>query len=549
MSFADNNNGTVTDNITGLMWQKQDDGTTRTWSTAGTYCSSLSVGGHSDWRLPEVLELMSIVNYGIVSPAINTIFFPNTQTSYYWSSTTYADNPAAVAWMIGFNDGGFNTSNMSDYQYVRCVRGGQEAESFTDNGNATVTDSGTGLMWQQAEGGSMTWNNALSYCEGLSLGAQSDWRLPNVKELTSITDFTKFNPAINTTFFPDAYASYYWSSTTYRNYASQAWNVSFYRTIENSSSKSNVVSNYVRCVRGGQSGVFGNLILSVTKAGTGSGTVTANYGTISWSGSTGTGSYSSGTSITLTAAANSGSTFTGWSGACSSQSASAACLVTMSAAEAVTANYVLTGTTPFSDVPSSEPFASYIEAIYNNGITVGCGNGNYCSANNVTRDQMAAFLVRSTQVEAGQSTVNFTCNEGANCATETPYFNDVPTTDGFFPYVQKLYELGITTGCGSGDYCPSENVTRDQMAAFIIRALYGQNYTCNGGVPGASVACASTTPYFNDVPTTDGFFPYVQKMYELGITKGCGNGNYCPSEDVTRDQMAAFLARAFLGMQ
>jgi len=93
------------------------------------------------------------------------------------------------------------------------------------------------------------------------------------------------------------------------------------------------------------------------------------------------------------------------------------------------------------------------------------------------------------------------------------------------------------------------------MAAFLVRGTQvavGQSttaFTCTGGVAGASVPCASINPYFNDVPATDGFFPDVQKLYELGITKGCGNGDYCPSEDVTRDQMAAFLARAFLGIQ
>jgi hypothetical protein len=253
--------------------------------------------------------------------------------------------------------------------------------------------------------------------------------------------------------------------------------------------------------------------------------------------------FPSNSTVTLSAAAGPDSTFTGWSGACSSQSSNPTCVVTMSASESVTASYVLTGTTPFSDVQSGSTFETYIEAIYNNGITTGCGGGGYCPSENVTRDQMAAFLVRATQVEAGQSTVNFTCNGGVNCSAETPYFSDVSTADQFFPYIQKLKELGITTGCGGGDYCPSENVTRDQMAAFLVRALYGGTFTCNGGVN-----CSTETPYFSDVSTSDQFFPYIQKLKELGITTGCGNGNYCPSEYVTRDQMAAFLARAFLGM-
>ena len=125
-----------------------------------------------------------------------------------------------------------------------------EAASFTDNGNGTVTDSGTGLMWQQAEGGSMTWDNALSYCEGLSLGGNSDWRLPNVTELESITDDTRYNPAINTTYFPNANASEYWSSTTFANHTYDAWYVHFYYGYVNYLNKSG--SYYVRCVRGGQ---------------------------------------------------------------------------------------------------------------------------------------------------------------------------------------------------------------------------------------------------------------------------------------------------------
>jgi len=300
----------------------------------------------------------------------------------------------------------------------------------------------------------------------------------------------------------------------------------------------------------------GQFMLTIIDAGTGNyGIVTPSTGTITWNGSTDMASYSSGTNVTLTATANFGSTFTGWSGAC--QTESATCVVTMTADEAVTAHYIITGTPSFSDVPSTSTYESYIEAIYNNGITTGCGSGDYCPSEDVTRDQMAAFLVRATQVAAGQNTTSFTCNGGVagssvSCATTTPYFSDVSAIDSFFPYVQKLYELGITTGWGGGDYCPSENVTRDQMAAFIIRALYGgSSYTpiCNGGVAGASLVCSSTTPYFSDVPATDQFFPYVQKMKELGITTGCGGGQYCPFDDVTRDQMAAFLARTFLGMQ
>jgi pimeloyl-ACP methyl ester carboxylesterase len=129
------------------------------------------------------------------------------------------------------------------------------AANLVDNGNGTVTDNRTGLMWQQGEPGSMTWGNALSYCEGLSLGGYSDWRLPNIKELESLTDDTRYSPAIDTSFFPNAYA-YYWSSTTYAFYPDRAWYVFFKYGYVYVSDKY-FAGNYVRCVRGGQSGSLG----------------------------------------------------------------------------------------------------------------------------------------------------------------------------------------------------------------------------------------------------------------------------------------------------
>jgi hypothetical protein len=138
---------------------------------------------------------------------------------------------------------------------------------------------------------------------------------------------------------------------------------------------------------------------------------------------------------------------------------------------------------------------------------------------------MAAFIIRAKEGEPA-----------ATCAT--PPFTDVPISDGFCKYVKRMLDLSITTGCGSGNYCPTQNVTRDQMSAFIIRAVEGN--------PAAGY-CGSTAP-FSDVPAASTFCGYIKRMTELGITTGCGGGKYCPSQTVTRDQMAVFLARAFLGM-
>jgi hypothetical protein len=181
--------------------------------------------------------------------------------------------------------------------------------------------------------------------------------------------------------------------------------------------------------------------------------------------------------------------------------------------------------TTFADVSSSSAFFDYINALKDAGITTGCGGNNYCPNQNVTRDQMAAFIVRAKEGEP-------------TSACSTAPFSDVPISNSFCKYITRMSALGITTGCGSGNYCPSQNVDRQQMAAFIVRAVEGN--------PPAGY-CGTTAP-FNDVPVSNTFCGHIRRMKELNITTGCGNGNYCPSQSVTRDQMAAFLARAFLGM-
>ncbi len=119
-SYTDNSNDTITDNVTGLVWQKQDDGTTRTWDAANTYCSSLSLAG-TGWRLPIEFELVTIADFGKYNQAINTTYFPGTQSSCYWSSTTYANN-TAFAWGVDFLSGKSYLYNKVLTYYVRCIR-------------------------------------------------------------------------------------------------------------------------------------------------------------------------------------------------------------------------------------------------------------------------------------------------------------------------------------------------------------------------------------------------------------------------------------------
>ena len=115
-----------------------------------------------------------------------------------------------------------------------------------------------------------------------------------------------------------------------------------------------------------------------------------------------------------------------------------------------------------------------------------------------------------------------------------PYFNDVNSSTFGFAWIQKLYELGISAGCGGGDYCPTAQVTRDQMAIFIIRARYGATTDFT----------ISSGPYFTDVPSNYFAFPWIQRMKEDSITGGCGATTYCPTALVVRGDMAIFIMRA-----
>lgn len=119
---------------------------------------------------------------------------------------------------------------------------------------------------------------------------------------------------------------------------------------------------------------------------------------------------------------------------------------------------------------------------------------------------------------------------------EAPYFEDVPPSDPFFKFVQKFRELNITLGCMATRFCPDGPVLREQMAAFIMRAKYGSSFS------------SAPAPYFTDVPNTNSFFPFIQKMRETGITLGCTATQYCPGSPTTREQMAAFLIRGFFTM-
>jgi hypothetical protein len=350
MTYTDNGDGTVEDNSTGLTWQKQDFGGIFNWYEAsGTYdatynpsplnlCGSVMLGGHTDWRLPNKSELMSIVDYSMYYPAIKTSYFPDTKAANYWTITSNAALPD-VAWIVNFSDGGIYDNDKSASGYVRCVRGEQSTQNLMDNGNGTVTDTGTGLMWQQQEQADKNWDNALSYCEGLTLGNYSDWRLPNIREHESLIYDAGYDPAIDRSFFPNAYSSYYLSSSSFSGNPGHPWFVSFYDGgIYNFLGKDGIY--FVRCVRGGEGGGLGSLTTSFS--GTGAGTVTGSGiqlgEQIGFSFNTGNSIYlDNGTVAAINASPAEFSLFSGWSG-CNYVNG-AYCSLTMNANRTVTATF------------------------------------------------------------------------------------------------------------------------------------------------------------------------------------------------------------------
>ena len=278
----------VKDNVTGLVWEIKTAGNkadTFTLTGAEAYASELTLAGRSDWRLPTLKELESIVDLRNSLPTVYTAYFNNTYSSatnpaFYWSSDQYTAFPSATPpfpyqWGVDFNYGYDDYYFKTGNYYVRAVSAQtayptypslttySSASTLVGNNNGTVTDTSTGLMWQQATAIPMIWETAVSYCQGLSLAHYSDWRLPSLKELHSIVDYTCHSPAINTSFFPNTENFGYWSSTTGIKY--NDYNYAYYLDFTNGSDRSDPKSSYsyhVRAVRCGQPRISGNLFIS-----------------------------------------------------------------------------------------------------------------------------------------------------------------------------------------------------------------------------------------------------------------------------------------------
>jgi hypothetical protein len=272
---------TVYDAVTGLTWTHAADtdgnGTVNsddklTWTEFQNYAASLnaeSYGGYSDWRLPTIKELYSLIVFTGIDPSGYTGdvsgLVPFIDTNYfdfaygdesageriidaqYWSNTQYVgtvfDGQPAV-FGVNFADGrikGYPRDigmNGTRRQFALCVRGNPDygRNSFVDNGDGTITDLTTGLVWMQGDNGTgVTWEDALAYAESLVFAGYDDWRLPNSKELQSIVDYTRspsttgsaaIDPVFSCTQITNEAGEpdygYYWSGTTHANWTAQS---------------------------------------------------------------------------------------------------------------------------------------------------------------------------------------------------------------------------------------------------------------------------------------------------------------------------------------
>jgi 2',3'-cyclic-nucleotide 2'-phosphodiesterase (5'-nucleotidase family) len=169
--------------------------------------------------------------------------------------------------------------------------------------------------------------------------------------------------------------------------------------------------------------------------------------------------------------------------------------------------------------------APWISRLYIAGLTSGCSTFPliYCPENPVTNAQMAIFLLR------GMFGSTYTPPAGTGNV-----FGDVPLTYWAVNWIELLYTLQISDGCGFGNYCPDAPVTRTQMAIFLLRAKHGVWYT-----PPAA------TGVFADVPADQYGANWIEELAAEGITAGCGGGNFCPERPVTRAEMAVFLVHTF----
>jgi hypothetical protein len=260
MSYTDNGE-TVTDDVTGLVWQKTTNSATTDWQSALAYCTALGAG----WSLPTRIELTTILDTVKSGSKVNSPFTFGNRAGWTWASTPWVVNErknltgsAALSWFINFAVGDSNNSlsQTATSAYSRCVQVPDSqtlpAEHYAVSGGE-VTDNYTGLVWQQDHSGpdaDHSWDEAVGYCVTLTLGGQS-WRLPSLNEIASIVDDVPsgdVSPAVDHAIFPTTSPDLqYWSANPYGTSTAEHWTLNFMDGF--TAHRQNSTLGIVRCVR------------------------------------------------------------------------------------------------------------------------------------------------------------------------------------------------------------------------------------------------------------------------------------------------------------
>lgn len=257
-SYRDNRDGSVSDLVTGLVWEKAHHDGRLGYYEAERACRQMRLGGFSDWRLPEIKELFSLADFRGAQGRrvyIDDIFefrAPGSEVlegdqfaashrpqmmGQTWSATKYTGvhfgrSGVEAAFFFNFLDGHIKQAPTrgNSKLFYRCVRGPRWGDNhFVDRGDGTVDDLAAALTWQKKDdGAARSWPEALAYCQRLDLAGKRDWRLPNVKELQSIVDYRKHAPALDQRYLQMSDPrGWFWSSTTHGDNIRQADYVCF----------------------------------------------------------------------------------------------------------------------------------------------------------------------------------------------------------------------------------------------------------------------------------------------------------------------------------
>jgi hypothetical protein len=250
--YTDNGDGTVRDHATGLIWQKRAPAGTFTWDQALAYCADLALGGHDDWRVPTRIELTSITDFTRSGAKLDPSAFPGESGGFHKTSSDWiltieqrgAGRGRDFAWAFNMSDGIVsNARSKATQDRVRCVRGNDAGvppstpavrprNQYTLLSDDEVVDNYTGLVWQRGSSAARSgWDVARQYCASLGLGGKS-WRLPTIRELSTLVDEAQVAPSIDRQVFPGtAYGArsndWYWASHQAVGASPAAWALNF----------------------------------------------------------------------------------------------------------------------------------------------------------------------------------------------------------------------------------------------------------------------------------------------------------------------------------